>query len=80
MDLFDEYVELTIDSYHENGDYHGCRTKSNKVFYIDLMTDGSIKIPKGENYTEFCKSLVGRRVSIDYSHCFLHMAANPKIF
>lgn len=80
MDTYDTVKELEIISYQDNGDYHVCKDKeARKKVNIDLLTDGTIPIPEGKDYIEFCKSLVGKRVRIDYSHTYLHMASNPKI-
>lgn len=80
MDIFDKPVELEIIRYQDNGDYHVCRAGGDKrTINIDLLTDGTIPIPKDCDYVDFCKGLVGKKVKIDYSHTYLHMAANPQI-
>ena len=80
MDTYDTEKELEIISYQVNGDYHVYKDEdSKKNINIDLLTDGEIPIPKDKDYIEFCKSLVGKRVKIDSSHTYLHMAGNPKI-
>tara|TARA_R110000851_G_scaffold42248_4_gene105175 strand:- start:912 stop:1226 length:315 start_codon:yes stop_codon:yes gene_type:complete len=80
MDAYDTVKELEIISYQANGDYHVCRDdEARTTVYIDLMVEGTIPIPEGKDYIEFCKSLAGKRVRIDSSHAHLQLASNPKI-
>lgn len=78
-DSYKSSHEFTIVSYMDNGDYHRCKDENGLMVNLDILTCGSIKIAEDDDYKEFCKSLVGKKVSVDYTHTYLHMAANPKI-
>jgi hypothetical protein len=70
---------FTVLGYTEEQDCHRCKDENDNTVQVDLMTDGTIARVNDEDYVDFCKSLVGRRVEVDYTTTYLHMAANPQL-
>ena len=64
---------LKVDSYNESEDYHFCTDEEGQQRKVDLITSGCLP----DNIDK--KSLIGREVEVEYTHCYLEMAEQVSI-
>ena len=72
-------MEFIVHSYNEDQDYHLCRDKIGQIYRLDLFVNGDFRVGNTEKMLETNKSIIGKKIQVDYLNPFISIAMNVRV-